>query len=165
MGTSFTFTTACACVPGFPCADHLKADDWTQTRPSWDRYFQQLAAAVALRADCRRRRVGALVVDPQYRVVITGYNGAPPGKPGCLSGACPRGLLSDAEAPAYSSYDTGPGACIAIHAEANCLVHGDTSRMRGGTMVITDAPCLGCMKLIAGSGIIRVVWPADEYSL
>lgn len=62
-------------------------------RPNWDGYFLGVAEAVAVRADCTRRRIGAVIVDPDRRIVSTGYNGAPSGQPGCLSaGACPRGL-------------------------------------------------------------------------
>lgn len=64
------------------------------TRPSWDDYFVTIARAVAARSDCRRRQVGAVLVDESHRIVGTGYTGAPSGHPGCLEGACPRGLLS-----------------------------------------------------------------------
>lgn len=62
-------------------------------RVSWTDYFLGIADSVAVRADCTRRRVGAVVVDRRTKHLIsTGYNGAAPGEPGCLSdGACPRG--------------------------------------------------------------------------
>lgn len=56
-----------------------------------------------------------------------------------------------------SSYDTGPGSCIAIHAEANALLYADGNLTRGAVLYTTDAPCDGCSKLIAGAGIGRVV--------
>ena len=51
-------------------------------RPNWDEYFLGIAAAVAQRADCERRQVGAVVIGPDHRIVGTGYNGAPAGQPG-----------------------------------------------------------------------------------
>src|ERR1700742_4392945 len=62
-------------------------------RPTWVDYFLGIADAVAVRADCTRRKVGAVVVDAKTKhIIATGYNGAAPGEPGCLSdGACPRG--------------------------------------------------------------------------
>ncbi len=129
-------------------------------RPDWDQYFLNLAWAVAQRADCTRRRVGAVIVDADHRVVSVGYNGAPPGKPGCLTaGACPRGQLSQsAQASGSGDYDH----CISIHAEANALLYSDPIRRKGGTLYCTDSPCAGCQKLIDGSGLARFV--TEDYS-
>ncbi|WP_207203789.1 deoxycytidylate deaminase [Actinomyces minihominis] len=57
--------------------------------PTWDEYFLQIAHAVAARAKCTRRKVGAVIVLDR-RIIATGYNGAPPGEVDCLEGACPR---------------------------------------------------------------------------
>lgn len=156
-------------------------------RPEWDDYFQGIAKAVAARGDCTRRQVGAVIVNSHHRVIATGYNGAPPGDPSCLEGACPRGrhfahygwhgthgsgtLLGcncgkplpcpDAVAPG-SSYDTGIGSCIALHAEANALLYAFRS-VRDMTMYITDEPCDGCVKLLRGAQISRVVTPSSEF--
>lgn len=60
-------------------------------RPSWDEHFIAIARTVAERADCTRRRVGAVIAS-DHRIVATGYNGVPAGHPGCLTaGGCPRG--------------------------------------------------------------------------
>lgn len=147
----------------------------TDPRPYWPEYFLGIAEAVAVRGDCTRRQVGAVIVKGD-RIVSTGYNGAPAGQPGCLSaGACPRGRhyqgvsvasvcacgntwpCPDAVDPG-SSYDTGPGACISIHAEANALLYADYASCKGAMMYCTEEPCGGCRKLIAGAGILHVVW-------
>ncbi|MER7445025.1 deoxycytidylate deaminase [Micromonospora avicenniae] len=147
-------------------------------RPDWDAYFLGIARAVAARADCTRRQVGAVVVRDR-RIVSTGYNGAPPGGPSCLRGECPRGLhfpRLDAAGVAYcvcgehewpcpnaaapgSSYDTGPGACVAVHAEGNAVLYAGRDGCLGSTLYVTDEPCDGCSKLIKASGIARLVWP------
>lgn len=49
------------------------------TRPDWDDYFLGVADAVAVRADCRRRQVGAVIVSEDRRIISTGYNGRPRG--------------------------------------------------------------------------------------
>lgn len=119
-----------------------------------------IAMAVGLRADCTRRRVGAVVVDVHGRIVGTGRNGAPSGRPGCLSaGACPRGRADYATVAPGSSYSAGAGRCIALHAEANACLYSDPAARRGGTIYVTDAPCDDCSLLLAGSGLARAVWP------
>lgn len=151
----------------------------TSTRPGFDDWALLLAAAVSVRGDCRRKQVGAVILDPRNRVVSTGYNGAAPGGPSCLAGACPRGRhflaprldassaaqcicgvrwpCSEAVEPG-SSYDSGPGTCIALHAEQNCIIWADPSRLPGATIAVTDEPCTGCARMIAGTGIARTIW-------
>lgn len=114
-----------------------------------------VAEALSVRADCRRRQIGAVIVDKYDRVVSTGRNGGPPGAPSCLAGECPRGLISYDDLPPDSSYDSGAGLCIAVHAEANAIIFGDPDRMRGGTIYISCPvpPCPGCQRLIDGMGL------------
>lgn len=92
----------------------------------------------------------------QNEVVMTGYNGAEPGGPSCLKGECPRALSG---VDAGSSYDTGPGACISIHAEANAIIRAGRAKTQGSVMYVTRQPCQGCEKLIKAAGIVKVVWP------
>lgn len=137
----------------------LKAVAWPD-RITDDEQGLVAAMAVSLRADCTRRRVGAVIVDVHGRVVGTGRNGAPPGRPGCLSaGACPRGRLGYEQVAAGSAYDTDAGRCHANHAETNACLFSDPHARRSGTIFITDAPCDDCSRLLAGSGLARVVWP------
>lgn len=128
------------------------------TRPDWDEYFLGIAEAVSKRGDCSRRQVGAVVVDGENRIVSTGFNGAEPGGPSCLNGECPR---ARSDVPPGSSYDTGPGACIAVHAEANALLYAGREGTLGSTLYLTDPPCDGCMKLIKAAGIVKIVWPQN----
>lgn len=125
-------------------------------RPDWDTYFLAIAEAVAKRADCTRAKVGAVIVKGN-RIVSTGYNGAPAGAPGCLTAnACPR---SQSDVPPGSSYDTGAGSCIALHAEQNAILYCRREDRLSATIYVTREPCDGCARLIAGSGIVRVVTP------
>lgn len=130
------------------------------TRLSWDEYFLGIAEAVSRRADCSRRQVGAVVVDEENRIVSTGYNGSPPGGPSCLGGECPR---ATSNVDPGSSYDTGPGMCVAVHAEMNALLYAGRDRTNGSTLYVTDAPCDGCRKPIEAAGIVKVVWPQNVW--
>lgn len=127
-------------------------------RLGWDEYFLQVASAVSLRADCTRSKVGAVLVDGNHRVVGTGYNGAPPGAPGCLSGACPRGKLSYEEFPTESDY----GNCIAHHAEFNAVIYALPEERSGTTIYVTRRPCTLCKELLLAEGIVRVVWLSSD---
>lgn len=133
------------------------------TVPGWDEYFLGIATAVSARAKCTRRRVGAVLVH-EHRIIATGYNGAAPGRPDCLEGACPRGRLGYAEVPAFSDYDVpgAPGFCIAIHAEVNALLFA-TRDTAGCTAYVTDQPCPGCRKALAAAGVVRAVWPDGQF--
>lgn len=132
--------------------------------PGWDEYFLTIAHAVSARAKCTRRTVGAVLVLDR-RIIATGYNGAAPGLPDCLEGACPRGGLGYDQVPELGDYDRPgtPGFCIAIHAEVNALLFA-TRDTKGATAYITDPPCAGCRKALAAAGIVRAVWPDGEHN-
>ena len=71
-----------------------KVAEWLQqtapkmTRPGWDPYFMKLAQVVALRSNCIKRKVGAIIVR-DLRVISTGYNGTPRGTRNCFRGGLP----------------------------------------------------------------------------
>ena len=121
-------------------------------RPTFDEYYLGIAQAVAARGECVRRRVGAVIVSGGDTIVATGYNGAPPGEPSCLDGACPRATRHVLAGTGYA--DTG---CHAIHAEANAIIRAGRERCLGATIYVTDEPCDLCAPLIRAAGIARVV--------
>lgn len=139
-------------------------------RPDWVDYYLAGAKWASTRADCRRRKVGAILVADDNKVLGIGYNGTDPGKPGCLSGACPRGLLSYDEQPAFGSYAN----CISRHAEHNALLNipgldvfeNEFDRFwvadQNPTMFITDEPCDNCRTLMATSGVYSAIWSTGE---
>lgn len=162
------------------CAPTRKVSASMTAKITWDDYYLGIADAVAARADCTRRKVGAVVVR-NNSIVATGYNGAPSGEPGCLTdGACPRGRhylpgngamvcmcggpwpCPDSVVPG-SGYDSGKGACIAVHSEANALIRAG-EKSRGAVLYCTDEPCDGCWRLIKGAGIARVRYYGGEWT-
>lgn len=133
-------------------------EEVNKERIGWDEYFLEIAKAVSLRADCTRRRVGAVLVSRNHRIVGTGYNGAPSGVVGCLKGGCPRGRLTVEECPPFSDY----GNCVANHAERNAILFAEPEEREGSTLYITCRPCTGCHQLILAEGIVRVVWLTED---
>ncbi|WP_234431758.1 deoxycytidylate deaminase [Streptomyces sp. NRRL S-241] len=127
-------------------------------RPSWDEWALGIADAVALRGDCTRSQVGAVLLDRRGRLVMSGMNGVPSGERGCLTGACPRGRTTYDEIPAGSDY----GNCIAIHAEENLLIHARREDLDGGTVYVTRGPCYRCVPRLKAAGVCRVVWRTES---
>lgn len=123
------------------------------TRPDWDSYFLAGAMWVASRADCTRSRVGAILVR-EHRIVSTGYNGSIAGTPGCLDGNCPRGRQSYVDRPSTADYSD----CIALHAECNAILYARREDRLDATLYVTRPPCDACLRVIAASGVARVVY-------
>lgn len=120
-------------------------------KPSWDDYFLGIAEAVAVRSGCVRANVGAVIVSPDRIIQATGYNDAPPSRPGCES--CPH---RTSEAPPGHSAHT---YCVSIHAEQNAIIYAGRARTLGSIIYVTHRPCDWCMKLIRAAGIVRIVSP------
>ena len=133
-------------------------------RPGWDEYFMRIAEVVALRGNCIKRKVAALVVKDR-RIVSTGYNGTPRGVRNCHEGGCPR--CNDEGVESGTRLDE----CLCCHAEENAITqaayHGTS--LKGATLYSTMSPCLMCAKMIINSGIEEVVYdqryPLGETSL
>lgn len=123
-------------------------------RPSWDDYFLGIAKVVALRSNCMKRKVAAVIVRDK-RIISTGYNGTPRGVTNCNEGGCPR-------CNSFGKSGVGLGECYCSHAEENSIVqaayHGVT--IKGSTLYTTFSPCLICTKMIINSGIAEVVFNA-----
>ncbi|MDO8527261.1 MAG: dCMP deaminase family protein [Deltaproteobacteria bacterium] len=121
-------------------------------RPDWDEYFMAIAKQVALRSNCIKRKVAAILVQDQ-RIISTGYNGTPRGIKNCNEGGCPR-------CHKFGASGANLDACLCSHAEENAIVqaayHGVS--IKGATLYTTFSPCLACTKMIINSGIKEVVY-------
>lgn len=129
-------------------------------RPSRPEWAFIVALAVATRGECSRRKVGAVLIDREGRIAGAGYNGSFRGGPSCLQGDCPR--ASSAVLPG-SSYDTGPGACHAVHAELNAVLDvSDRTRFDGSELYVTATPCDGCLKILRNTRIYKIHWLDED---
>lgn len=115
-----------------------------RTRASWDDYFMAIAREVASRSTCARKHVGAVIVREKM-ILATGYNGSIRGLAHCDDDGH---LMED-------------GHCVrTVHAEANAIVQAARNgvRLDDGQIYVTASPCFGCFKLIANSGISKIVF-------
>ena len=121
------------------------------TRPSWDRYFLDLARAASTRATCDRLHVGVVLVRDKH-VLSSGYNGSLPGAPHCDD----VGHQIDSN-----------GACVRTsHAEANAVASAARRgiSLDGATAYLTDSPCRTCARLLVMAGVTSIVYER-EYRL
>ncbi len=139
-----------------------------EKRPPKDKYYLDIARAIAQRSTCLRRKFGAVIVK-EDQIVSCGYNGAPRGAPNCIDiGKCAREEL---KVPAGERYEL----CRAVHAEANSVINAARSGVSvlGGIMYLygenTDGsisenlmPCQMCRRVIINSGIEKVIIPDKE---
>lgn len=114
----------------------------------WDLRFLKLADHVAQWSKDPSTKVGAVIVDPERRVLSVGYNGFP------------RGVLDDEDR--YNIRDTKYE--LIVHAEANAILTS-TQSVKGCTIYTTPLPsCARCAGLVIQSGIKRVVSIAKQDS-
>lgn len=121
-------------------------------RPSWDEYFMEMAELTAKRSTCLRRQVGAVIVKDRH-IIATGYNGAPRNVPHCAEkGGCFREQM---KVPSGERHEL----CRALHAEQNAIIQAATlgQSIEGGTIYVTNQPCVICAKMIINAGIQRIV--------
>ncbi|EKE03020.1 MAG: hypothetical protein ACD_20C00287G0003 [uncultured bacterium] len=119
---------------------------------SWDNYFFEIAKTIALRSNCIRAQVGAVIVDQNKHIKATGYNGVPSKVVSCMeNGFCYR---IKNNIPSGTRYET----CRSIHAEQNSIIQAGEENCRGSVMYIYghDQICILCKRFIVQSGISKV---------
>lgn len=113
------------------------------------KFLKFLPDAVAARSRSKDRstKVGAVVIDDDFNLRISGYNGMP------------RGVDDDVE----SRHERPAKYMYFSHAEENCVAQSARVgvSIKGCTMLVTSLfPCATCSRLIIQSGIIRVLAPS-----
>ena len=131
----------------------------SKDRPNKDEYYLDIAASVAKRSTCLRRRYGAVIVNND-EIIATGYNGSPRGEKNCCdTGECWREAHHIPHGEQYEK-------CVAVHAEMNAITSAARKDMVDGTLYlagfegiepINAISCTICRRLIKNAGIKRVV--------
>lgn len=131
------------------------SDKFRIVRPSWDDYFMGIAKMVAMRSNCVKRKVAAVIVKDK-RIISTGYNGTPRGTKNCSEGGCPR-------CNNFGESGKNLEECLCSHGEENAIVqasyHGIS--IKDSIIYTTFSPCLLCTKMIINAGIKEVVYNVD----
>lgn len=112
--------------------------------PSWDEYFMQMCNVVKIRSRDPKKQVGAILVSSDNRIISTGYN------------ALKKGSNDDID---WSNRELVH--LLVLHAEVNCLLYA-TSKFENTTLYSTLSPCSHCIKLIASSGVKKIIFQ-DKY--
>ena len=112
----------------------------------WQRRFFDMAHLVASWSKDPSSKIGAVIVDPQKRVISTGYNGLPVGVEDS------KERLGDRE----TKYK------MILHAEENAIMFAKQN-LNGCSIYVTKMPpCAHCAALIIQSGIKFVYAPEAE---
>lgn len=122
---------------------------YNQKQLSWDEYFMSIAYIASLRSKDPVTRVGACIVNPQNRIISTGYNGMPNG-------------CDDSEMPWNKGVGLDNKSFYVVHAELNAILHSK-SNLEGCRIYVTLFPCNECSKALVQSGIKEVIYLSDKY--
>ena len=130
----------------------LKESYKTNKRISFYEYYLCMAYVASARGTCRRRKVGAVLVDKDYKFLSSGYNGNPSGMAHCLDIPCEGALAKSGE---------GLEKCDAIHAEINAI--GQCHDVQAiHACFSTTSPCKFCVDALLATPCKEIVF-YEEY--
>jgi dCMP deaminase len=114
-----------------------------------DAYYVEMTKLISARSTCPRKKIGAILVDKDSRVVGSGYNGSPTKMDHCTDAGCLLVKEGDTE------------HCVrTVHAEQNALLQAGR-KAEGGTLYCNVLPCPICFKMCIQAGIKRIVYLED----
>jgi len=118
---------------------------------SWEEYFLTLAFVTSLRSKDPVCKVGACIVNPINKHVISlGYNGFP--------NNCPDDIFPWTKTE--KDIDKNKFGYV-VHAELNAILNAETS-IKNSWIYITHFPCNECCKAIIQSGISKIIYIHDK---
>jgi dCMP deaminase len=132
----------------------------TNTRPTWDEVWMDMARIIGQRSKCSRDKVGAVIVpEGNGEGFVGSYNGPPSGwslaDDGPCTGWCQRSQ------PGKLIFHRDYSDCPSAHAEQNAITRADFSKIRNASIYVSSSVCFTCAKLVANSGIGRVLMKVD----
>ena len=120
-----------------------------------DQKHMKLALKQAEKSGCLFRKVGGVVVRGG-RVILKSYNQVLPEEDFCKENGCIRQELGVLPGQRLE-------VCNAIHVEANLLAKAAKKEvgLSGTSIYLTTFPCSVCAKLLAKSGVKRLIFAGD----
>lgn len=114
----------------------------------WNSRFLEMATLVSTWSKDPSTKVGAVIVDPNNRVISVGYNGFP------------RGVNDTDERLS----DRTVKYALTLHAEENAIIFAQRS-LEGYSIYVTQPPCSNCAARIAQNGIGRIYTkrPSEDF--
>lgn len=108
----------------------------------WLEYFMTIAETVSTMSKDPSRKIGAVIVDKNKRIISTGFNGFAKG-------------IADSE---ERLQDKEMKRMLMLHAEENAILHAKQDLTDCSIFVYGYPPCVHCMSLIIQSGIKLVYY-------
>jgi len=120
---------------------------------TWDQMFMGVALTAAQRSKDPSSQVGACIVSPDFKILSTGYNGAPIGfnDDNHMTWEREGGFLNTKYA-------------YVCHSELNAILNAHNRDLVNSTVYVTLFPCNECAKAIIQAGIKKVVYYDDKYN-
>lgn len=109
----------------------------------WDRRFLELAAFVSQWSKDPSTKTGAVIVDPENRIVSVGFNGLPRG----LRDTPDRLVVRDKK------------LSMIVHCEMNAMIFAPRSTMGCTLYTYPFLSCSSCASMMVQAGIKRAVAP------
>jgi dCMP deaminase len=138
----------------------------------YNEYFTDLARRTAQLSYAERLKVGSVAVRDN-RVILSGFNGMPPGMNNVCEdkiymGGDAGGWLDPEEIESQWPYKDETGRYKlqtkedVIHSEENLVLYAakEGISLKGAHLYCTHAPCLNCARMIYGSGITKLYYGA-----
>ena len=127
-----------------------------KNRPSWHKYFMEMAFLASTRSTCLRRKVGAVIVK-NNQILATGYNGSPKRVQHCSQTGCLREQLN---VPSGERHEL----CRGVHAEQNAIIQAavNGTPIHGSSLYCTHQPCVICSKMLINAEI-EAIYIAEGY--
>jgi dCMP deaminase len=103
-------------------------------------YFMKMARTASLKSKDASTKVGCVIVDPQKRIISTGFNG--------MVAGCNEDDLWEPRSMKLS---------VVIHAEINAILYSHRN-LKNHTLYCTNSPCINCLKHSLQSGISHIFY-------